>query len=116
REATRERLGHRGEVVGAGDGADPEALVVVLLHSAVFPDDHRADLLGSLDVRDVVALDTVRETGQVERALELLEDQLLAVVPGEQTVLERDRRVRLGHGDELPLAPALRRQYLHPPR
>src|SRR5207245_11814481 len=37
------------------------------------------------------------------------------VVPGAETVLERFRRVPLGHRDEPPLAPALRRQHLHPP-
>jgi hypothetical protein len=109
REAPRQHLGHRREVVGAGDGADAEALVVVLLHPAVFPDDHRAHLLGPLDVGDVVALDPIRQPGQAERALELLEHELLAVVTREQPVLERDRGVRLGHRHELPLGPPLRR-------
>ncbi len=40
-----------------GHGADLEALVVVLLHAAGFPDDHGADRLLPLDVRDVEALD-----------------------------------------------------------
>ena len=72
----------RREVVGAVDGADLEPLVVVLLHRAVFPDHHRAHLLGALDVGDVVTLDAVRRAGQVQRARELLLHELLAIAAG----------------------------------
>ena len=87
REPAREDLAEGGEVVGAGDGPDPEPLVVVLLEAPVLPHDHRADLLGALEVRDVVALDAVREPREAQRVPELLEDELLAVVAGEQMVL-----------------------------
>jgi hypothetical protein len=112
RESPREHLAHRGEVVGAGHRADLESLVVVLLEAAVLPDDHRADLLGSLDVGDVVALDAIGQPRQAERALELLEDELLSVVAREQAVLESDGGVGLGHRDELPLGAALGCQHL----
>src|SRR2546427_4261 len=102
REASREHLAHRGEVVGAGDGPDAEALVVVLLEAAILPDDHRADLLRSLYVGDVVSLDAVREAGQAQRALELLENELLAVVAGEEatspTSKEPSRSARWSSG------------------
>ena len=111
--APRQHLAQRGEIVGAGDAADAEAFVVVLLHTAVFPDDHRADLLRPLDVRDVVALDAIGQPRQPERALELFEHELLAVVAGQEPILERDRGVGLGHRDELSLGPPLRRQHLH---
>src|SRR6267378_7216664 len=115
REPPRQDLAQRGEVVGARDGPDAEALVVVLLETAVLPDDHRADLLGPLDVGDVIALDAVRETGEAERALKLLEHELLTIVTGEEAVLKRDHGVRLGHRDELPLGSSLGRVQLHAP-
>src|SRR5947208_9586613 len=115
REPPREDLAERGEVVRSRDGLDPEALVVLLLQAPVFPYDHGADLLRALDVRDVVALDPVGEPGQGERAAQLLEHDLLAVVTGEQVVLERDRRVLLRHRDDLALRPSLGHQELDPP-
>ena len=112
REPPREDFAERGEVVRAGDALDAEPLVVVLLHAPVFPHDHGADLLAALDMGDVVALDPVREPGQRERAAQLLEHDLLAVVAGEEMVLERDGRVRLRHRDELALRPPLGHQEL----
>src|SRR5262249_52738239 len=55
-----EHLGHHREIVGARHGPDLESLVVLLLHPAALPDDHGADGLLSLDVRDVETLDPVR--------------------------------------------------------
>src|SRR5919108_3003889 len=89
-EPPAEHLAQRAEVVGAAHRADLESLVVVLLHRAVFPDHERADLLGALDVGDVVALDAVRRAGQIERARQLLLHELLAVSAWEQEVLQGD--------------------------
>src|SRR3989475_11242842 len=49
---------------------------------------------------------------QRERAAQLLEHDLLAVVAGEEMVLERDGRVHLRHRDELALRPPLGHQEL----
>src|SRR5215470_1185259 len=59
-ETAAKDLAQRREVVGPAHGADLEPLVVVFLQGSVLPDDHRADLLGALDVRDVIALDPIR--------------------------------------------------------
>src|SRR5260370_33920387 len=115
REPPREDLAQRGEFVGACDRPDAEALVVVLLHPPVLPRDQRADLLRALDVGDVVALDPVGRAREVERAPQLLQHDLLAVVAREEVVLQRERRVLLGHGDELAPPAALRPQDLDPP-
>src|SRR4029453_681214 len=114
-EPPREYLAQRGEVVSAGDGADAEALVVVLSYIPVLPHDHRADLLGPLDVGDVVALDAIGGPRQAERAAQLLQDVLLAIVPRQQMVLQRDGRVGLGHRHELAPCAALRRGQRHAP-
>src|SRR5207245_4361382 len=95
-EAAAEDLLEGGKVVGALDGPDPEALVIVRLHRAVFPDDHRADLLATLGVGDVVALDTVRGRGEAEDALQLFEHELLTVAPGQEVALQRDVGILCG--------------------
>ena len=56
----------------------------------------------------------MRRPGQAERALDVLQDHLLAVAAREQVRLERERRVLLGHAHQVALAPALGRLELHP--
>ena len=73
REAARDHVGHRGEVVLAVLSADAELAVVRLLRHAVLEHDHRADDLLALDVRDVEALDPDRQRLEVQRLAQLLE-------------------------------------------
>ncbi len=75
--AAADHLAHGGEVVDAGDGLHLKLAVVGLLHRAVFPDDHRGDGFGALDVRDVEALDAAGEFFERERVLQGFLDGLL---------------------------------------
>ena len=84
REAARDHLGHRGEVVLALLAAHRELAVVRLLRDAVLEHDHRADDLLALDVRDVEALDPDRQRLEVQHLAQLLER------------LDAARRLRLG--------------------
>ncbi len=62
REAAAEDLAHHREIIAGGEvlGTDVE-LAVAVLHEAFRPgDDHRADRIGSLDVRVVEHLDAAR--------------------------------------------------------
>src|SRR5882724_5071746 len=49
---------------------DDELAVIRLLHLTIFPDHHRSHGLGSLDVRNVEALDASRQFGQAEGVLQ----------------------------------------------
>ena len=81
-EAPGQRLFHRGEVVLALLVAHLEAPVVGALGQAVFHHHHRRDDLGSLEVRDVEALDAQRRFGQVQRLLQREERARPRVVVG----------------------------------
>src|SRR5581483_2226186 len=70
--ATRNDLTHRGEVIHPLHRADDELAVVRLLHLTIFPDNHGSHGFGSLDVRDVEALNTTRKLGHAERILQRL--------------------------------------------
>src|SRR5439155_1136849 len=105
--APREHFPHRREVVGSGHRADPVALVVVLLHLAVLPDDHGGHGLAALDRGDVEALDAVRRSGQVEGPFQLVQHDLQPVAAGQQVRLQGQRRVLLGHAHQLALLAAL---------
>ena len=117
REAARDHLGHRGEVVLAVQPAHRELAVVRLLRHRVLEDDHRADDLLPLDVRDVVALDPERQALEVQRLTQLLE----RLDPAETLLLRRHRlRVERDLGvlrrelREPPLLAARRRPHLDP--
>ena len=58
REAARDHLGHRGEVVLAVEALHAELAVVRLLRHRVLKDHHRSDDVLPLNVGDVEALDT----------------------------------------------------------
>src|SRR5207244_12761658 len=89
------------------------AVCAALLTPAVLPHPARADLVGARDVRDVVALDAVRQPGETERALEIFLNELHAVAAREEVILQRDGRVRLRHRDELAPRPALGHEHVH---
>src|SRR6476661_4863077 len=98
REAARDHLVHRGEVVLPLDVANRELAVVALLRDAILEHDHRADDLLSLDVRDVEALDPDRQRLEVQRLAQLLEclDASRALRLGDERLrLERQLRVLL---------------------
>jgi hypothetical protein len=59
-------LAHGGEVVYAEDGHDFEFAIGLLVHLAVFPDDHGSYGFSALDVRDVKTLDAAGELGEHE--------------------------------------------------
>ena len=59
-EAALEHLGEHRIVVCPLNGADLEATVLLGARLAVEEDDHAADGVGALDVRDVVAFDAAR--------------------------------------------------------
>ena len=61
---------------------DLEPPVLALVRQAVLEHDHRAHVVGALDVAHVVALDAQRGLGQAERVLQLVERLGPAVVVG----------------------------------
>src|SRR4051794_8066984 len=61
------------EVILAVEPAHRELAVVPLLRGRILEDNHRADRLRSLDVRDVETLDPQRQALQVEPLAQLLE-------------------------------------------
>ena len=65
REAARQHLRHRGEIIVALDLANGETPVIALLRRAALEDDHRRDGVGAADVRDVEALDPHRQRVQL---------------------------------------------------
>ena len=80
------------EVVRALDALDPEAPVLAAPRPALLEHDHAADRLGALEVRDVVALDAHRRSGQAEGLGQLLErGQRLALVGQPAGLLARQR-------------------------
>ena len=100
-----------GEVVRALDALDPEAPVLAAARLAVLEDDHAADRLGALEVRDVVALDAHRRSGQAEGLGQLLErGQRLALVGEPARLLARQRLAGVPRRErhELTALPALR--------
>ena len=105
REPARDDLCHRGEVVLTVEAAHAELPVVRLLRHPVLEDDHRADDLLALDVRDVEALDPQRQALEVERLTQLLQRR-----NSPQSLLLRDE----GLGLERELR-VLRRQLREPP-
>src|SRR5439155_23613071 len=80
-----------GDVVRALHRPDPESAVLPRPRLAVLEDDHRADRLGALEVRDVITLDPGRERGQGQCVGELLEGtQGLALVREPASLLSRE--------------------------
>src|ERR687892_386162 len=71
REPAPEHLLHAREVVLSGDPPDLEPPVVGSLRQSVFEHDHRADLVGRAEVRDVVALDPQWRLLEAEQSAEL---------------------------------------------
>ena len=81
-----------GEVVRSLDALDPEAPVLAAARLAFLEHDHAPDRLGALEVRDVVALDAHRRSGQGEGFGELLEGgQRLALVGKPAGLFARER-------------------------
>src|SRR6266487_2499617 len=73
RKTAFDHLRHRRKVVLAVETAHSELAVVRLLRRRILKDDHRADRLGGLDVRNVEALDPQRQAFEVQRLAQLLE-------------------------------------------
>ena len=115
REAARDDLRERGEVVLPVERAHAELAVVRLLRHRVLEDDHRADHRLALDVRDVVALDPQRQALEVQRLAQLLErlhpPQPLALGLDDLR-LEREPRVLGRQLLQPPLLAAHRRAHL----
>ena len=110
-EAATDHFGHRGEVVGAVNGFDPEAAVFAGGGASIEEDDHRGDGAVALVVGDVVALDAVGWGGQGERLLDLGErgGGVAAVGhPADALHVERLVGVLRGHFDEASFLAALR--------
>src|SRR5205823_12320117 len=115
-EPAREHLLHRREVVLTLLTADLEAPVVGALGEAVLHDDHRADDLGPLEVRDVEALDPQRRLGEGERVLERGQGPRARVVITRSLELVARECLTgvVGHSPEqLTLRPPLRDAHAH---
>ena len=106
---------HGAVVVVALDGGHLEAPVVASLRQTVLDHDHRADVVGALDVAHVVALDAQRRLGHPERCLQLLEGDGTAgqvARPPQAVAHELVGGVLAGRGEELALAAPLRHDHL----
>ena len=117
REAPRDHLPHRREVVHPRLPADPELAVVRLLRQPVLEDDHRADVVLAHRGRDVEALDAQRQRLEVERLAQLLE-RLDAAQPAllalREVAREHVERVLVGEPLQAPLLAPLGRPDLDP--
>ena len=112
RESAAQHLAHHRDVVGLA-GVEPhlEAAVALGVGAAVGEHDHRADRLLAVQRRDVVALDAQRRCRQRERALELQErgvEALLVVARADLEAHERVARVVLGEVEEVAALGSLR--------
>ena len=110
-EAPAQHLLDRGHVVGALDGLDLELAVAALLRLAVLEHHHRADRVGALGVRDIVALDPRRQPRQPQQVAHLGQPgdgALLAVEPLQPDLLQLLARVLGRQLDQLALLAAPR--------
>ena len=115
REAPRDHLPHRREVVLAVEAPDRERPVVRLLRLRVDEHGHRGDDVAPLQVRDVEALDPHRQALEVERlaqALERLDPAQSLLLGRRRLVGERQLRVLGGELGEPLLLAARRRPHL----
>src|SRR5436305_10689889 len=98
-----------GKIVWAFDGLDFEAAIFAIFGASGLKDDHGADGVGPLGIRDVVAFDALRGGGQVERLLNLLQGELglLAVAePFDALLLQHFLSVLFDHLDQAQLLAA----------
>ncbi len=119
--AAFDRFPHAGKIVaqnsrgffgafGHGFAADDEFTVIGFFHLAGFPDDHRGDGFGTLDVRDVEAFDALGRLGQTESGFEGFDDRVFAGLGNAEARDERLLRVFLDQFEERVLLAALRIQ------
>ncbi len=76
-ETTSEHFAHRLEVVRTLDGTNAVATVLIFIRRAFFEDDLRGNGLFALEVRNVEALDAIRERWKLQAFLNFHEAPLL---------------------------------------
>ena len=116
RQPAGEDLLHRRVVVVARH-VDLEPAVLPLVRQPVLEHDHRADVVGALQVGHVVALDAQRRLGQPEVLLQLGERPAAGVVvagPAQAVAGELLLGVAGDRLQQRPLVAALRHPDLHP--
>ncbi len=106
--AARYYLAHGCEVIDAEDCHHLELAVGGFVHLAVFPDDHRRDGFGALDVRDVEALNAFGQLGEHERIGECFLDGFARGLEHAEALRVRLLGVLAGEVDEGALLAALR--------
>src|SRR5580704_17127043 len=106
-------LAHTCEIVIAPFAANDEFAVIGFAHAPVFPDDHRGNRIGSLEMGNIEALDALRWSGKIQRGLERLGNGFGIGLQDAESLLERMARIFLHQIQERMLRTALRYRDLH---
>ena len=104
---------HRREVVHTIHCLDLKFPVVRLLHRAVFPHHHRGHCLRALNVRDIEALNSPRQSGQHQHILQCLADCLLRRLHHTEALVIALLRILPRQIYKRPLLSAHRNRNLH---
>ncbi len=104
---TLDDLVHRREVVLRG-ASDAEFSILAFAHASVFAHDHRRHGFAALNRRDVEALDSPRQRGQLQHRLQRLERVVLRGGRRVESRLIRERRIPRREVDQPSLLAALR--------
>src|SRR5262245_21166450 len=107
---------HRSEIISfAFDGANLELSIVAFFHQAVLADDHRGDVLRSLDIRNIERFDHRRKRRQLEHILQLVQNLLRVRLKHSESLLEVEPRILLDQIYQIALLTALGNKYTNSP-